>query len=468
MLSAQLKSSRAQDRQADSALAIWSAGVESVLPVNVIPRSLAATGQGLIIGSRLLPVADFERVYVFGAGKAGAAMAVEVENALRGSRYWDGLRGRVNVPGSDVTLPQTNKIELQVARPAGHNLPTEAGRIATGLMIEDLGNLDQNTIALGLFSGGGSALMVQPREGVGLDQLVALTKFLQDAGATIHELNGVRSWLSQEKAGGLARLCNAGRIETLIISDVVGDDLGVIASGPCFASDVTARQAHDCLAHFVGAAQGNVPEGVTKSLQFIFKLADDGAVHPAPGGHVRNNLIATNAVATAAAQKKAEDLKYRVVMFGSTNQGDAYSGGRQFANLCQEFRERGGRWCVISGGEPTLVVNAKRPAGCRGGRNQAFALAALDELWNVRGVDLRGMAILAGGTDGEDGPCDVAGAVVTQEVLTAAHDQQLDLDGYLTNNDEYSFFERSGGHFTTGGGTNTNVADLRVACIDAE
>ncbi|MEX2318146.1 MAG: DUF4147 domain-containing protein [Pirellulales bacterium] len=464
---AQFKGERADSAQARDALAIWAAGVESVLPENVVPGSLVAADEGLIVAGRLLPAGDFESVYVFGAGKAGAAMAVAVENALRVSRYWDSLRGRVNVPGSKGNLPETYKIQLQVARPAGQNLPTEKGHSATGLMIDDLVHLDRRTIALGLISGGGSALLVQPREGVGLEQIGAVTTFLQDSGATIHELNGVRSWLSLEKAGGLARQCNAGRIETLIISDVVGDDLGVIASGPCCASDVTARQAYACLKQFVEAAKGDVPDGVRKSLQFIGKLADEGATHPALGRHVRNNLIATNDMAMKAAQRKAEDLEYRVVMCGSTNQGEAYSGGRQFANFCQRLRELGGRWCVISGGEPTLVVNAKRPDGCRGGRNQAWALAALSELWKVRGVDLLGMALLAGGTDGEDGPCDVAGAVATQEVLTAADDQQLDLDFYLTNNDEYSFFERTGGLFSTGGGTHTNVSDLRVACIDA-
>ncbi len=451
---------------ARDAVTIWSAGVAAVLPANVVGGSLVVTGQGLTIAGQLLAHEQIENVYVFGAGKAGAAMTVAVERVLRESPYWGSLRGRVNVPGVDGQLPATEKIVLEVARPTGRNLPTEAGRRATARMLDDLARLDRKTLALGLISGGGSALLVQPREGVSLEELVAVTKFLQEAGATIHELNGVRSWLSVEKAGGLARLCTAGRVETLIISDVVGDDLGVIASGPCYSSDVTARQAYDWLAHDVDATKGFVATDLSESLDFLGRLASAGATHPPVGKHVRNNLIATNAVAMEAARQKAQVLGYRVVMRGSANQGDAYAGGREFANFCQGLRKQSGRWCVLSGGEPTLAVNPGRPTGCRGGRNQAWALAALDELANVRGLDLAGLAILSGGTDGEDGPCDVAGAVASLEVLAAARAQQLDLRQFLLNNDEYAFFARTGGQLSTGGGTGTNVADLRVACLE--
>jgi glycerate 2-kinase len=270
------------------------------------------------------------------------------------------------------------------------------------------------------------------------------------------------------KAGGLARSCAAGRIETLIISDVVGDDLSVIASGPCQASDVTAEQAYEILKHFVGSANVAVCRAVVESLEYIHNLAKADGVHSPLGDHVRNNLIATNAVALEAARLKAEELGYRVMMLGSTNQGNAYDGGRESANLCQQLRKGGGHWCVISGGEPTLVLNPRRPAGSRGGRNQAWALAALDELWRVRGLDLQGIAILAGGTDGEDGPCDVAGAIATQEVLIASRAQVLNPASFLEHNNEYTFFAQAGGHLDTGGGTNTNVCDIRVACIGTE
>jgi len=468
MFIARLRSLDPGNQQADDALAIWSAGTARVLPQSVIPGSIAVTGDGLVVAGRLFPLAEYSQVYVFGAGKAGAAMAVEVEKTLRNSRSWGGLGGRVNVPDDLKGLPRTDKIALQVARPAGYNFPTKAGEAATRRMLEELSSLDHDTIALGLISGGGSALLVSPRDdGVSLEHLLAVTQFLQTAGATIHELNSVRSWLCQVKAGGLARMCKAGRIETLIISDVVGDDLSVIASGPCRASDISAQQAYEILKHFIDDARFEIAREVVESLEHIGNLARTGAVHSPLGNHVRNNLIATNALALDASRLKAEELGYCVVMRGSTNQGDAYEGGRHFANHCQELRKRGGRTCVISGGEPTLVLNPQRSAGSRGGRNQAWALAALDELWQIRELDLEGMAILAGGTDGEDGPCDVAGAIVTPEVLNQARDRNLNPAPFLENNNEYAFFTQVGGHLDTGGGTDTNVYDVRVACINS-
>lgn len=467
MFTAKIRKLAHRNPLATDALAIWFAGTARVLPQYVIPGSVEVAADGLRVAGRLLPASKLSKVYVFGAGKAGAAMAVEVEKALSNSRYWNSLRGSVNIPDDKSALPRTSKIKLEIARPAGSNFPTLAGRDATFRMIDDLRMLDGTTIALGLISGGGSALLVCPRDGIEFQQLLSVTQFLQNAGATIHELNAVRGWLCQVKAGGLARLCTARCIETLIISDVVGDDLSVIASGPCHANTVSAQQAYVILKHFMNAAQESVSPDVHASLEFIHKLAQAGQQHPALGDHVRNNLIATNATALDAAQSKAEQLGYRVVFCGSTNQGEAYSGGRQFANFCHALRNLGGRWCVLSGGEPTLVVNPQRPAGCRGGRNQAWALAALDELWQVRGVDLAGLAILSGGTDGEDGPCDTAGAVATQEVLLAARDQSLTPAAYLEHNNEYNFFTQTGGHLDTPHGTHTNVCDIRVACISA-
>jgi glycerate-2-kinase len=467
MFSAKIRKLEQRNPLANDALAIWSAGTARVLPQNVIPGSIEVTADGLRVAGRLLPASKFSQVYVFGAGKAGAAMAVEVEKTLVDSRYWGALRGSVNVPDDPSGLPQTRKIKLETARPAGHNLPTLAARDATRRMLGDLETLDEATIALGLFSGGGSALLVCPRDGIEFEQLLAVTQFLQNAGATIHELNAVRSWLCQVKAGGLAHLCTAGRIETLIISDVVGDDLSVIASGPCHSSSVSAQQAYDIFKHFIDDAHDDISADLHAAQEVVRQLASDDQQHPALGDHVRNNLIATNGTALAAAEQKADQLGYRVVSRGSANQGDAYSGGRQFANFCQELRELGGRWCVTSGGEPTLAVNPHRPAGCRGGRNQAWALAALDELWQVRGCDLTGLAILSGGTDGEDGPCDVAGAVVTQEVLESARAKTLTPVDYLRHNNEYAFFASTTGHLDTAGHTHTNVSDLRVACIAA-
>jgi hydroxypyruvate reductase len=202
-------------------------------------------------------------------------------------------------------------------------------------------------------------------------------------------------------------------------------------------------------------------------LEHLQVLADSGKTYQLVGDHVRNNLIAMNALAVDAACDKARELGYQVVSLGSENTGDAYEGGRQVARQCQELRERGGRWCLISGGEPTLVLNPNRAPGCRGGRNQAWALAALDELASIRGTTLDGIAILAGGTDGEDGPCDVAGAVVSAEIRERTRRLALDPRQFLRENNEYRYFQLTGGHLDTGGGTNTNVGDIRVACISS-
>jgi hydroxypyruvate reductase len=463
-LAAHLRKLGRQNPLANDALEIWSAAVRRVLPSVAIPSAIQPADHGLVIGGRFFPRHQFSRLHAFGAGKAGAAMAVELERVLRDSPYWDDLGGRVNVPEHPAGLPPTEKIVLDPVRPARHNFPTLAARDATGRMIADLSRLDDTTLALGLFSGGGSAMLACPRPGVDLSQLLAVTQFLHAAGATIHELNGVRSWLCADKAGGLARCCRAGRIETLLISDVVGDDLGVIASGPCHASQVSAAQAAAVLKHSADRA-ADIPAEVSQALQFLEQLAALGAAHPPLGDHVRNNLVATNAMALEAASEKARELGYRVVDCGSANEGDAYRGGREFANLCQEHRSESSRTCILSGGEPVLALNPCRPPGCRGGRNQAWALAAIDELCHERRIGLAGIAILAGGTDGEDGPCDVAGAVATQEVIEVARELGLHSDDFIRDNNEYAFFERTGGHLDTGGGTDTNVGDIRVACV---
>jgi hydroxypyruvate reductase len=383
------------------------------------------------------------------------------------------VAGWVNVPANCVR--QLERIHLHAARPAGVNEPTADGLAGAEEILRLVQTLGPDDLCLCLISGGGSALLPAPVQGVSLADKVAVTRHLSAAGANIRQLNTVRKQLSRIKGGGLARACRAGRLISLIISDVLGDPLDLIASGPTVEDTSTPDDALTVLAQFRVHDVGIAPTVVD------YLTCQPRNATPPPTCRVTNLVIGNNATAVQAACVEAQRLGYRAAMHAATAlEGEANDVGRQLAEMAIRMRKRAQPDCQITGGEPvvTLVDASRRGTG---GRNQQVVLAAFDRLWQQHRADevrrdgllrdglLRDILVLSGGTDGEDGPTDAAGALADDVVATAAESQGLDPGDYLARNDAYSFFQRTGGLIRTGP-THTNVCDLRVVLVrrDAE
>jgi len=454
-----------EQRLVTDALEIWRAGVAAVDASRLVREVLRATAEGLSVCGRLYSWNSIGRVCVVGAGKAGAGMAAGVEAALGPQRVAERVCGWINVPADCVRPLQ--KIHLHPARPAGVNEPTAAGVEGSREILDLVTNLAPDDLCLVLISGGGSALLPAPIAGLTLPEKQLVTRLLMQGGATIQELNTVRKQLSSIKGGGLARAIAARQTETLIISDVVGDPLDIIASGPTVVDPSTPAQARDVLRRFCGDA-ASVPASVWRLLDRPTSPDSEAQWPTRPTTDVRNHLIGTNRVAVEAARKKAEELGYEVVDAGSNNTGDATEVGRHLARECLERQTTCGgsdlRACLLSGGEPVVRL---APAGERGlgGRNQQLALAALDELSGIgREPFPQNIVVLSGGTDGEDGPTDAAGGWASAAVAETAQRLGLVAGQFLARNDAYHFLEATGGLLKTGP-THTNVMDLRVALV---
>ncbi len=446
----------------EDALAIWRAGVEAVRSDRLVRDNVQVEGDDLLLGDELLNLREIRRIAVVGAGKAGAGMAEGLlqalgEDVIREKK----LTGWVNVP-ADCFRPLPHII-LHAARPAGLNEPTEAGVEGTREILRIVQSLEPSDLCLCLISGGGSALLPAPIEGVSLADKQALTRHLSGSGANIQELNTVRKRLSQVKGGGLARACKAGRLVALIVSDVLGDPLDVIASGPTVPDSsgpdaaLEILRKHDAL---------EVAPAATQALQ---QAATEQASQPKPECEVTNIVIGNNAVAVDAAGVEAERRGYSHAMLAATSlEGNAESIGEHLADMAVRMRDQSGPDCLITGGEPTVRLADAAIRG-KGGRNQQLVLAALVQRLKQSANDpadaLRGMAMLAGGTDGEDGPTDAAGAWIDAALIAKLRESGLDPEDYLRRNDAYTFFQRLDSLIKTGP-THTNVCDIRVAVVD--
>jgi hydroxypyruvate reductase len=440
----------------DDALAIWRAGVDAVRSDRLVQANVRVDGDVLRIVDHDLPLADIDRIAIVGAGKAGAGMALGLEEALGPQVLFSKrVSGWVNVP-ADCVRPLACTT-LHPARPARKNEPTEEGVAGTNRILEIVSQLGPRDLCICLISGGGSALLPAPVEGVSLADKQALTRFLSGAGANIRELNTVRKQLSRIKGGGLARACRAGTLVTLIISDVLGDPLDVIASGPTVVDSSTPAEALQVLARFDPQRQ-HVPAGVYRLLQ------NNESRRASPSCRVINEVIGNLAVAVDAAGVEAERRGYsHAMLVASELEGPAEEIGRHLADMALQMRTEEGPDCLITGGEPVVQLAPENKRGL-GGRNQQLVLAALEKI-RSRDSSAGGLAILSGGTDGEDGPTDAAGAFLDAAILTLAQSLGLDPAEYLCRNNAYRFFDACGGLIKTGP-THTNVCDVRVVVVD--
>ena len=434
----------------EQARAIWQAAVDAVRPADLLRTAFADPASPLNAA-----VAGAKRILVVGAGKAGAAMAEALEDAL--ADRLDRVEGIVNVP-ADSARP-LRRITLHPARPAGSNHPTAEGVTGAERMLDLLSHAGPEDVAVCLISGGGSALLPAPVPDVTLADKQAVTKLLHACGATIHEMNAVRKHLSRIKGGRLAQAFTGKQLFALIISDVVGDPLDVIASGPTAADHSTFADALAVLERY--QFLDRTPPAVLDHL----RRGARGEVPETPKqvpANVHNLILANNARALAAARRQAEAYGYRVLDLGGFVEGETRQVAVALSGVVRSIRADGEPLpppaCVLLGGETTVALGDGHG---KGGRNQEFVLAALQKLGPE---GMRGVVVLSGGTDGEDGPTDAAGAVADEETLVVARQRGLDGGAFLDRHDAYHFFDAAGGLLRTGL-TQTNVMDVRLFLI---
>lgn len=439
-------------RLREDALKIWQAGVRSVHPSLLIPEYIRVDGNWLSIDNQVVDLQGIERIAVVGAGKAGGAMVTALEESLgpavlRAKQVF----GWVNVPANCIV--PTRAVYLHPARPPGRNEPTAAGMAGAIEILNIVRSLGPRDLCLCLISGGGSALLPLPIPGLPLATKVALTRDISARGGNIRQLNSVRRALSQIKGGGLALAARHCRLVTLMLSDVIGDDLEMIASGPTILSAAAPEAAIDVLAdlELLDSAAG------AHVTQLLASHRHDLRPTPANDRH-SNVLIGNNTTALNGAAAEARRLKYTTqVVAAVTPQSSANNEGYWHAEAAVQLRNLSSPRCLISGGEPTVQLASEHRRDT-GGRNQQLALAAFTALH-----DWHDLALLAGGTDGEDGPTDAAGAIVDARTAAIARRHGLDPAAYLRRNDAYNFFRQVDGLIQVGP-TNTNVCDIRVIC----
>ncbi len=434
----------------EHARAIWQAAVAAVDPFTLVRDALAQPDDDL----RPL-LAGPGRALVVGAGKAGAAMAAGVEAAL--AERLDRVRGIVNVPADSVR--PLKAIRLHPARPAGSNQPTAEGVEGAQAMLDLAAEVSPGDFGLCLLSGGGSALLPAPVEGTTLEEKQQVTLLLHACGATIDEMNCVRKHLSNIKGGRLAQAFGRCPLFSLVLSDVVGDPLDVIASGPTAADPTTFADALHVLERYHLIDQ--VPAAVRTHLE----RGRSGLVPETPkelSDCVHNRVLGNNARALAAAHQKAEALGYPVLNLGSFLEGETRQAAIVMAGIVRSVRADGRPapppLCILSGGETTVTLGDDHG---KGGRNQEFVLASLVKL-GEKGLDR--VVVLSGGTDGEDGPTDAAGAIGGADTLRRAAHVGLDPARFLDRHDAYTFFDATGDLLETGL-TQTNVMDVRVFLV---
>ncbi len=408
------------------ALQIFRAALEAADPDRAVTRHLKFDGRTLIAGRKRYRLADFNRIQIIGAGKASAAMARAVERIL-GRRVSGGF---INVRDSSVRL---RRIELNES---GHPVPDERGWNGARRIAEIARAANESDLLICAISGGASALMPLPADPITLAEMQETTRQLLACGATIHELNTVRKHVETLKGGQLAQLAAPATILALILSDVVGDDLDVIGSGPTVADSSTVA---DAAAVFEKYRIKPLP------------------LHETPKhlDRVQNVIVGSNRQAIDAAAAQARALGYRTLVLSTFIEGETREVASVHAAIAKEILASGRPVrrpaCILSGGETTVTV---RGSGM-GGRNQEFVLAAALALEGTRSV-----TIFSAGTDGSDGPTDAAGAIADETTLRRGVDGRA----FLKENDSYRFFERVQGLVKTGP-TGTNVMDIRILLV---
>jgi len=429
---------------------IFMAGVRSVLPEKLITGIMKIDGSVLTINENKIPLDNIKNIYVIGAGKASAAMGHYVESIL-GDR----------ITGGHIVVKYGYSCKLKRIKvtEAGHPIPDSNGFKATEEIIKLSSRASENDLVICLISGGGSALLADLPEGLLPEELYIVNNLLIRCGASINEINCVRKHLSLIKGGQLARIVRPAQLATLILSDVTGNPLEVIASGPTVPDPSTFSDALQVIDDY------HLTADITSGVLNYLKDGSSG-IHPEtpkPGDPLfsgtLNILAGTNQIALKAAKAQAVNLGFRSYIIDTELHGDVENVSESVISTAISFKNNNDIQkpvCLLYGGETTVRINGNG----KGGRNQHLALLAAMRLKN-----LPGLTLLSAGTDGTDGPTDYAGAVVDSETVRKAISLNEDPENYLYEFNSYNFFKRFGGQIITGP-TFTNVMDIVVILVE--
>ncbi|BBD45042.1 MAG: glycerate kinase [Petrimonas sp.] len=426
---------------------IFFAGVNGVLPEKLMQSQVKLSGDLLQVAEKRFPLSRFRHIYVLAAGKAAASMSRGVEKVL-GDKITNGHV--VTKYGHGMNLNYLTLTE------AGHPIPDAEGVKGTQKIVNIARKATEDDLVICLISGGASALMADFPEGVTLDDLKRTNELLTKCGANITEINTVRKHLSKIKGGQLARILFPATTVCLILSDVVGDRLDVIASGPTVGDSSSFADALTIIDKY--SLQNRLPSSV---LHYLLEGADGSiADTPKPDNpvfqNVHNYIIGSNGIALESSAKKAVELGFETHTVTDSIQEDVTETANFILKTIDNQKPTGNKpVCLLFGGEPTVKVSGKG----LGGRNQHLALYLATKICCKKNI-----TILCAGTDGTDGPTDAAGAVVDYETATKAVEKGIDPNHYLSNCDSYRFFQQVGGHIITGN-TGTNVMDIIVAIV---
>lgn len=454
----------------EHALSIFAAGVQAVTPQRLFADKVRIEANLLTIDDQsIVDLSKYTRIVVVGAGKAAAGMAKELYRQQL-SRVPHPIMGWINAPAGSFREGDAGKdIHLHAARPAGMNEPTEAAVLGTRQILKLVQESAPSDLVIVLLSGGGSALLVAPPAGVTLQDKQAVAQLIAGAGGNIEQLNCVRRALSDVKGGGLARACRAARMVSLIISDVLDDSLQTIASGPTLTN--AKRDAGEALLALEQLKLTHEPR-LQNICNYLRRnsVARSSSSQPSSSPSVEHVILANNATAVDAAGTRAVELGYRYLMQSArTSEGDVGALARHLSGAVEQLLGQREVDCLISGGEPTVLLPDPSQRGI-GGRNQQLALCIMESLRKLgwpqsNGRLSRPFVFLSGGTDGEDGPTTAAGAMFDLETLDRAMAANVSIIDYILRADAYSFFKRFGGLIETGP-TNTNVCDLRICLAE--
>jgi len=430
---------------------IFRAGLKAVDPERAVQKYVRLQGNQLFVGDRSYILDSYKRIFLVGAGKGTAPMAKALEDIL-GERLTNGLI--IVKYGHGIPLEKTRILE------ADHPIPDDAGLRATKELLKQAQECTKEDLIMCAFSGGGSALLPAPSSPITLDQKQATTRLLLECGATINEINAIRKHLSCSKGGWLAKEAYPATVISLLLSDVIGDRLDVIASGPTVPDESTYSDCIKIIDRY------KLSDRLPKSVAEYFKKGAAGSLPETPKAgdpvfsKVQNLIVGNNRESLLAAKERALSLGYNTIVLSSQIEGEAREVAQVFAAIGKEISQANlpisPPACVIAGGETTVTIQGRG----KGGRNQELALACAIAIDGWGGISL-----LSAGTDGTDGPTNAAGAIVNGTTCKRARQTNLDPRDFLLANDSYTFFESLGDLLKTGP-TRTNVMDIICMLVD--
>lgn len=446
-----------KDLRAD-AHKVFKAGLAAVDAGEAVTRTLSRESHALVIDSfdsqLRVELGDFDRVFLVGGGKACVSMASAVLRAIGPDII---TRGALTVPfGSE---PPGFPDSIRVFE-ATHPLPSASAAEGASLMLEIAGEATERDLIIFLLSGGGSAMLPLPADPVTLEDKVEMTKLLLASGATIDEMNAIRKHISAIKGGQFVKAAHPARVLSLIVSDVIGDRLESIGSGPT-AKDTTTFAT--CL-EIIGRYRLNrkAPRTVLKRLKngALGKFGGPEDIPESLFDRCDNVVVCNNDLALAACEKAARELGYQPLNLGARIFGEAREVAKVMVAIAKSAQIRGVPMkppcCIVAGGEVTVTVKGDG----KGGRNQEFALSAALHL-----KDTPGICVLSAGTDGIDGDSDAAGAIADGKTFEMGQVEWMDGGDFLARNDSFSYFDRIGDTIMIGR-TGTNVMDIRLIMVD--